>query len=587
MADNGITDSQDELTLEGLFRDVDQVHIPVFQREYIWTAKQLDDFQTDLRLIQDGIDDIQFLGAIVSYERPRDRGAIGRPKGIDVVDGQQRLLTLYIFVMALVEWIAKYNPARAAEIIRLFLLIQHRQGLTVNTRIIPGYRDRLQFTTLWNGICNSASIVKELGDDIPRPPLAHDGEKIGRLTKQYRRITTFLKREFSDHNDSTRLAALEQLLEFITQRFTFVLLELNDGATATRIFERLNYRGERVHIVDLVRNDVFSRTADEPDVAIRLYHDLWSPFEAAFAGRAEQFFFPYCLIHRPNAKKSELFRELRTIWQQRDPEEIISHMKPYCPPFLALDQGKPLGDDGEIHLRIDRMNRLSCPSSVYPFLMQVLHEYENGHVPVSQATSVLDLVESFLVRRAIMRFEPTGLHSLFKGLWHEVKGDLSLAHLAATIRERPTIQWPNDSDVREAIHTRKLAEAGICKYLLVEYDRYLPGDNPDSEPTIEHILPDSRETGSDWAIWFTTEQHRNLKNTWANLIPLSGRLNESLQRGVYSVKSERYKDESMFATPRAVATRWEEWNVDSLRERANILSEWAAARWPYGPDTTG
>ena len=317
---------------------------------------------------------------------------------------------------------------------------------------------------------------------------------------------------------------------------------------------------------------------------MRLYHDVWAPFEASFDSRAEQFFFPYCLIHRMNAKKSELFRELRTIWKERTPEEIISHMKPYCVPFLAIDQGYPPGDTQEINLRVGRMTRLSCPSSVYPFLMRLLHQYMASIVPLVLAVAILDLVESFLVRRAIVGFEPTGLHALFKGLWHEVEDDLSVDNVAAAIRKRPTIQWPTDVELREAIRKRELATTGICRFLLVEYDRDMPGDNPENVPTIEHILPNSREKGSDWAAAFTMEEHRRLKNTWANLIPLSGALNESLQRGPYSDKSKRYADESMFGTPRAVARYWQEWNPESLRERADVLSEWTTLRWPHGRD---
>lgn len=585
MKTEGITDSQDELTLEGLFRDVDQVHIPVFQREYVWTKKHLDDFKRDLRLIQDDVDDIQFLGAIVSCQRPRAPAVVGRPKAVDVVDGQQRLLTLYMFVMAIVELIAKYDATRAAEIIRLLLLIQHRKGLEVNTRIIPCYKDRLQFASLWDRLRASSDVLEVLGKDSPQPPLALSGESAGRLTRQYARIRSYLRKELKSQEDSDCLATLEQLLGYVTQGFTFVLLELTDGGTATRIFERLNYRGERVGIVDLARNEVFSQVAEQPGLAIRLYHDVWEPFEAGFDGRAEQFFFPYCLIHRANAKKSELFRELRTIWKDRNPQDIIAHMSPYCRPFMALDQGRELGHH-EVNRRVDRMHRLSCPSSVYPFLMKLLYEFEADQMPLELTLGIMDLVESFLVRRAIVGFEPTGLHAVFKSLWYEVEDNLAVDNVAAVIRRRPTIQWPNNEEIIEAIRVRELAATGICNYLLVEYDRDIPGDHPPSKPTIEHILPNSREKGSEWASSFTAEEHHKFRHTWANLIPLSRSLNGSLQRGPYSDKKERYLAESMFTTPRTVAKQWGQWNPDSIRERAALLGRWAVERWPHGRDWT-
>jgi hypothetical protein len=487
-----------------------------------------------------------------------------------------------MFVMAIVELTAKLNSSRAAEITRLSLLIQHREGLEVNTRIIPSYEDRRQFISLWKRVCASGDIRQQLGIDDPRPPHAYSGNSTGRLTKQYLRILAFIKGDLGSKDKPQKLEILEQMLGIITQGFSFVVLQLNDAATAPRIFERLNYRGERVGIVDLARNEVFSRIREQPELAMRLYHELWAPFEASFNERAEHFFFPYCLIHRRNAKKSELFRELSSIWKEMDPEQIIGHMKPFRGPFMALDQGLAIDKDKDVSLRVDRMKRLGCPRAVYPFLMVLLHEYRSARLSREVVVDIFDLVESFLVRRAIAGVEPTGLHALFKGLWHEVHEDLTISNVVAVIQKRPTIQWPNDQELREAIYTRELAGAGICRFLLVEYDRDLPGDHPSDIPTIEHILPRSREAESEWATAFTKAEHRKLKNTLANLIPLSGPLNESLQRGPYSRKRERYEEESMFVTPRSIAGRWKEWNPGALAERRVVLGDWAKRRWPYG-----
>lgn len=305
-------------------------------------------------------------------------------------------------------------------------------------------------------------------------------------------------------------------------------------------------------------------------------------FEKSFQGRAEHFFFPYSLIQDNNTTKSQLFRELRIIWNDLGPPEIIQHMEPYRPPFMAVDQGHAIFEDPELNLRLDRLARLGRPTSVYPFLMSLLVEHRTEPMDIGKLTEILDLVESFLVRRAIVGFEPTGLHALFKGLWQEVRADLSAASVARAIRRRGTIQWPSDKSLKEAIATRDIATSRVCKYLLVEYDRHLPGDSPAEVPTIEHVMPDSREDKSSWSEAFSEEEHRELKDTWANLIPLSAPLNESLQRAPYANKSDRYARESMFATPRHVADTWSDWTPTTLRERASALGRWAVDRWPFG-----
>ena len=238
-----ITDSQDEQSFDGLLRDSDQIHIPVFQREYKWGKTELEDLLEDVRNIRLDNENIQFLGAIVSYERPRPREVTGRLRTIDVVDGQQRLLTLYIFVMAISEFILMDDVSLAAQTARDYLLLRHRSGLPVNTRIVPGYSDRAQFGCLWERLTKVDDFVSTLGDDRPSLP-TQTGDQKGNLVSQHDRIARFLRDQVKGLAAAERLSVLQTLLTIVGEKLTFVVLELNDASTATKIFERLNFRGK-------------------------------------------------------------------------------------------------------------------------------------------------------------------------------------------------------------------------------------------------------------------------------------------------------------------------------------------------------
>ena len=574
---NWITDSQDEQTLEDLFKDADQIHIPIFQRFYIWKQKQFDELLEDIRLIRSEVEESQFLGAIVAYERPRDTKIVGRLRALAVVDGQQRLLTLYIFVMCLVECVAGIDKEDGIEIVREFLLLPTRRGLDINTRVVPAFLDRSQFRVLWDRL-NRPDVLQGYFDDPPHPP-PPSGESNGLLIKQYNRILRFL-RSSMPQEENERIAFLHEILDVITRQLTFVHLKLNDASSATKIFERLNFRGIKVGIVDLVRNEIFSGSADDPTEAQRIFDHVWQPFEAGFEGRSEAFFFPYCLVQNSNTKKSELFSQLRETWKSLKPEDMVGHMKPFQGPFMSIDSTGFYPGYPEISIRLERLVRMRRPSSVYPYVMSMLHARDNKKINDDQCIDMLDALETFLVRRAILGFEPTGLHALFKGLWTQLP-EHSSAGFISIVAEKPTIQWPSDNDLTEAIENRPLARTSICHYLLVEYDTGLPGDNPTTTPTIEHILPVSYDTNSEWSDLFSRDQHKKLKDTWANLIPLSLPMNSSLQADPYSQKRPRYRNESMFITPRDLADRWEDWTPNSIEERAQNLTDWAITRWPH------
>lgn len=575
---NLITDSQDEQTLEDLFKDADQIHIPIFQRSYIWTQKQFDELLEDIRLIRSEVEESQFLGAIVAYERPRQAQIVGRLKALAIVDGQQRLLTLYVFVMCLVECVAEIDKDEGIEIVREFLLLPTRRGLEVNTRLVPAFPDRSQFRVLWDRL-NSPDVLQGHIDDNPPNPPPPSGEADGTLVKQYHRMLRFLRRSMPDKKEE-KIVFLRNVLDVITRRLTFVHLKLNDASTATKIFERLNFRGVKVGIVDLVRNEVFSGIADNPTEAQRVFHHVWRPFEAEFGGRSEAFFFPYCLVQNSNSKMSELFSQLRETWKTLSPEEIVGHMKPYQLPFMSIDSTGVHPKYPDISIRLERLVRMRRPSSVYSYVMSMLYARDNEEINDEQCIDLLDTLETFLIRRAILGFEPTGLHALFKGLWAQLPEHNSTGFISV-VGDKPTIQWPSDDDLTDAIRTRQLARTNICNYLLVEYDRSLPGDDVSAIPTIEHIMPQSYESNSDWSKLFSRDHHKNLKDTWANLIPLSSPMNSSLQADPYSLKRPRYKAESMFISSRDVAEKWEVWTPNSIEERAQILSVWAIERWPH------
>ena len=255
-------------------------------------------------------------------------------------------------------------------------------------------------------------------------------------------------------------------------------------------------------------------------------------------------------------------------------------MVPYQTAYMALSTGESSYRDKKVNEAVSRLFASKMPSAVYPFAMKVLYEYANGSLATKNTVNLLYFVESFLVRRAILGFEPTGLHALFKGVWNELRDRPSVKALKAEILKRPTIQYPENEQISEALKTRSLAKARICAYILLELDRTFAGDTPGDKISIEHVLPQSYDADSDWAASFSSEQHKVLKDTLANVIPLSIPLNTSLQASEYAVKRKRYEEESMFVTARLFAKKWKRWTPSKMEQRRNELFEYIVDRWP-------
>lgn len=578
-----VTDVPEESSFYDLVSGDNVLEIPLFQRPYMWRESHYKALLQDIELVADEASGASFLGVIVSF----GRGAgPGRPPTWMVVDGQQRITTLYLNVMAAVEVAASAGELDwAADIMGRYLLVRPMSGLTVNTKLVPSYNDRAQFSALWTRISSVKNFASHqiVASNPPKPP-APSGSPEGNMKAQYARMRTDLTRLYKSAN----LSALEQRVEILATRLSVVSISLRDPAVAPKIFERLNYGAEPITVADLVRNEVFARSGDDPATAHHLFSTRWEPFVAKFKDKnadLDRFLFPYGLITNSNAKKADLFATLRKKWEGfSSPADIISDMEQYQPAYLALTSGSTFAaGTAEVRKRVDRIFRAGRPSSIYPYVLQLLRAFEDERVTEATTTANLDAIESFLFRRAVAGIEPTGLHAVFKGLWQELTAEreLSLDDAVSTdrvtkaVRSKSTIAWPSDEEFRAAIINGELYRRKIVGYALREYELARKGESPADVHQVEHIAPQKATREWEKAI---PESYDKLLHTWGNLLPLTPSMNPSAGQSSFDVKRKAYEN-SIFASAREVA-KVSVWNAKTIRSRSEKIAEWALMRWP-------
>src|SRR5579871_4299099 len=86
--------------------------VPPFQRDYSWTEEQWEDLWNDLLDLRDRLDERHYMGALV-VEGQSDREFL-------IIDGQQRLATLSILALAVIQRLTstgdEANRERAAAL---------------------------------------------------------------------------------------------------------------------------------------------------------------------------------------------------------------------------------------------------------------------------------------------------------------------------------------------------------------------------------------------------------------------------------------------------------------------------------------
>ena len=110
-------DAEDK-SLSDIFTGQEKYKIPRYQRPYSWTTDEVSDLWNDLKE-----EDSTFLGSFVfNYEKYNE------DKFVEVIDGQQRLITLMILLAVLRDLYKELGDEEGANLTQN--LISHKDQIT-------------------------------------------------------------------------------------------------------------------------------------------------------------------------------------------------------------------------------------------------------------------------------------------------------------------------------------------------------------------------------------------------------------------------------------------------------------------------
>ncbi|WP_406633609.1 DUF262 domain-containing protein [Pseudarthrobacter quantipunctorum] len=579
-AEPKLTLSTDEVRASGLFTGRNIYDIPYFQRPYKWDSEKTNQLQADVLKLVDGETDVHFLGAIITHQRARANAA--QSHVIEVIDGQQRLTTIYLYILAAVKTLIDCDQLDEAKALFMnFIVDGLSTGGGSNLRLHTSHEDRARLNMVVQEVLDTKNFSNHLVGFAFRRLATSDSSSTtkGRSIKNnYAAAKRFFKAQF-DQGGSERVAAVYGA---ILEHLTVVQIEVQDPTNGPKIFDSLNSRQQPMTAGDLIRNDIFARAADnDPSEVDRINTEDWLPFYRGFwigdKNYFDEYFFPYGLVQNPKLTKSQVYKALRDSWQGKDPRSVVQELAKYQPHFMDLVAGgNRTAHTAPIAERMARLHAAGAPSSVYPFVMRISSGVADHLLDEGKAAEVLDVVDAFLTRRAICGIEPTGLHAVFKGLWNECGGEVTAERVVQIIRNHRTVAWPSDDDVRRDVASRPLFGTSIVKYVVREYDRSLGGDKHNTVAHLEHVLPQKST-----ALWpFSKDEHGELSNLLANLLPLSANMNSSIGNEPYAKKRVRYSADSVFKSVREFADLNTEWTPKDLRVRSKVMADWAVKRWP-------
>lgn len=571
------------VSLRSIFEGPTIYEAPIFQRRYTWATSgkrpEISRFWDDVANIEQESAETLFLGATIT--KPIAHSSTTRAERFLIVDGQQRLTTLALTIAAIAfEAHDSHLPDLVDTIVRDYLTVSSRRDDRGAPKILVTTPDLAEYEDILRGLMHAGIKV------------GHPGKfRKGRLSAAFDRARTEVHARVSENSDPEQL--LTSFLDLLLDKVELVEIQLSERHDANEVFDRLNRQGAPLTVGDLVRNHVFGIVGGDRELAKRLNEEQWAPFEESLntPDALDSYYFPFALVRDRQTTKSRAMDSLDKRWRELNKSEtepskmvrrIVQDLAEFVPAFMLLFTGSEFPSlPNSVSEQAKRLWRMRPPSVIYPFPMQVLQAAAQQQLPPDQARQSLEIVESFLVRRAFQGLEPTGLHAVFKNLWSATEGEPLKVRKSI---ESTTIRFPNDDEFVKQIAEGNLYGRRLSHYVLEEYERSIrQGGDPLAEEQlrefqIDHVAPQSLR--GSWAQVFSSEQDRELIDTWGNLVPLSSRANSTKSTMNWTDARDLLRQDTIFKSTRVIYEEEESWTPSAVRRRNEKLAKWAVERWP-------
>jgi hypothetical protein len=486
--------------------------IPDYQRPYAWGTEQAAELLDDLSSALDrDAAEPYFLGSIVLIKQP------DVPRS-QVVDGQQRLTTLTILFGVLAHLAVDGETARE---LRELILEPGKKLLGLEAK------PRLELRPKDAGFFRKYVQSPERLDSL----LALNDNELDSDAQRALQANAKLMLQRAEGWAPERRLALGQLL---LQRTYLVVVSTADLASAYRIFNVLNTRGLDLSPADVFKSQVIGAISQaERDV----YACKWEDAEDDL-GRSDfaDLFGHIRMIFNKQRAREGLLKEFPSqVLSGYQPggmrsfvdDELVPYAHAYCE-IRDASYGLASVGGGQINGWFRRLVRLDN-SDWWPAALWAMRYHRGNPEFLDGFLRRLErLAASMLIRRVYTTPRVERYSKLLTELGQGGGLDASAFHL----------DTGEIADTMDLLDGDLYLAARVRRYVLLRLDELLvAADGPvfqDKRITIEHVLPQRPEPGSEWCKVFTPAQRAEWTHRLANLILLNRTKNPQAARFEFS-----------------------------------------------------
>lgn len=590
--------------------------IPQYQREYVWTQKEI------TLLLEDIIDSYQassnfeyFIGTTIVSE------VDGRKSHYDVIDGQQRLTTLFLSICVLRSLLndeydlndlisdSYSNPETGKKETLIKLELNY-----------DGVENLIKY------IAQNKLTPKELRVYVDN--IYDKTNSVLKIADAYEIIYQYFKNLYVLSTSEIDMDKLGRLWAYISNKVVFIQIK-TDVNSALKIFETINERGVGLNPMDLLKNLIFYQVPKEDFKDInKLWHEITKPLEENQEKPLR--FLRYYIMANYNIDSKlykdgviredqifEWFKNNETLCNYNNyPREFVQNIKKYAGYFINLVKGKYI--DGSENLSLQEFQQL-CGGS---FSLHYILLLSAVKLPQKVFNHLVKQLETLIFYYLITKNSTKELEKTFTK-WASKIREISAIndmdnlvleyntfikeHLQKEVQQKE-IEYENYFKTYDFYSLQQYRTRYILAKIAQYVDNFIIGENLTPRPLnnylkleIEHILPNTqKENIADDFYKNSSEKTRinkeydDFKIKLGNLTLLEKPINIVAGCNVIKEKSQQYMNSDVYLTQSIIKLKnigsenssidrinkflcsyelWNDSNIMDRQERLYILSK--------------
>ncbi|HAV1817494.1 MULTISPECIES: DUF262 domain-containing protein [Enterobacter] len=531
--------------------------VPRFQRDYAWDVGQWEDLWGDINSLDD--EGFHYMGYIVLQQKEQYQH--------EIIDGQQRLVTLSIIVLAAMKAIKT--------------LIDNGEDVQGNTERLDGITQNFvgskNFVTL--KVINKLELNRNNKSYFQRMSSHLEAQNSRGITSTNKLIRKcfdfFCKKDYGKTG-----AEIAQFIADFSSSMIFTKIIVQDDLNAYKVFETLNARGVQLSTPDLLKNYLFSIVTKDDQIGEEELNDLDEQWSEMIVQLGESNVSDYIRYHynsqRRMVTKNNLFSSMRKILTK--PEEAYQYLKSlidYSPIYASLiNPNDAWWGDQDVKYRnvLHYLNGIRLFNIKQPLTIFLA---AFGNFSPEEFVKLVKYIYVLSIRyNIICHLSPSEQENIYNQIANKVYNREFLRASHVKNSEEFKRLYPDDNAFFNAFEFHRMPSRQTAKkirFLLSEIEGYLGNPCDYEKTTLEHICPYHPE--KDWNESFG-EGINDVKDRLGNMILMD---KDNLKRSSFEEKKKEYTKSGYKLALKV--TEYAEWNLESVNDFQKWMSQQAVNVW--------